>query len=139
MSLTLTHPTAGAGGTPVALALPDQLTWPDEFTWQQVEQSAEYTTTGALVLDAFAKQAGRPITLTGSESHAWCERGPLITLRTWANQPGLLMTLTGLRGSAPRQVVFNHEAGALSAEPLIDYADPADSDPYVITLRFLEL
>lgn len=119
------------------VSLPDDLTWPDEFTWQQVEQSAEYTTTGALVLDAFAKQAGRPITLQGSESFAWCQRGALVTLRNWASQPGGVFTLT-LRGVA-RQVVFNHEAGAIEAEAILDYSDPLDTDPYAISIRFLEL
>jgi hypothetical protein len=117
--------------------LPDDLTWPDEFTWQQVEQSVEYTTTGALVVDAFAKQAGRPITLQGSETFAWCDRGDLLTLRNWASQPGATFALT-LRG-VTRTVIFNHEAGAIEAEAILDYSDPLDSDPYAITIRFLEL
>lgn len=137
MSLTLTHPTAGAGGTSLAVDLPEDLQWTDEFTWQQVEQTAEYSTTGALILDAFAKQAGRPITLEGSETYAWCLRGVLNTLRNWAAQPGQTFTLT-LRG-VNRTVVFNHESGALSANPILDYADPIDSDPYQIVIRFLEL
>lgn len=136
-AITLTHPTAGAGGTPIDLELPDQLSWPDEFTWEQVEQSAEYTSTGALVLDAWAKQTGRPITLQGAENRAWCERGALRTLRAWASQPGLELTLL-LRGVS-RQVVFNHEGGALDAEPVDDVVDPIDTDPYVVTIRFLEL
>lgn len=137
MSITLTHPTAGAGGTPLAVALPDDLQWTDEFTWQKVQQSVEYSTTGAVILDAFAKQAGQPITLEGSESYAWCERGVLVTLRNWAAQAGQTFTLT-LRG-VNRTVVFNHEAGALSANPILDYSDPIDSDPYAIAIRFLEL
>lgn len=136
--ITLTHPSAGPGGTPMALALPDQLAWSDEFAWQQVEQATEYTTTGALLLDAYAKQAGRPITLSGSETRAWCERGALLTLRNWASQPGLVLTLAGLR-NVTRQVVFDQDAGALSAEPVHDWADPKDTDPYAITLKFLEL
>lgn len=136
-AITLTHPTAGAGGTPIDLELPDQLSWPDEFTWGQVEQSAEYTSTGALVLDAWAKQAGRPITLQGAENRAWCERGALVTLRIWASQPGQIFGLL-LRGQT-HQVVFNHGSGALGADAVIDFVDPVDTDQYVITLRFLEI
>lgn len=136
--LTLTHPTAGPGGTPLLLELPDSLLWIDEFTWQKVEQSTEYTSKGALILDVWEKKAGQPITLAGGETYAWCDRGPLLTLRNWASQPGLQMTLAGLRDIS-RQVVFNHQAGPLAAEPIVDYADPIDSDPYAITLRFLEL
>ena len=136
-TITLTHPTAGAGGTPLALTLPDQLAWPDEFTWQQVLQTATYTTTGALLLEASAKQAGRPITLAGSETRAWCDRGPLVTLRAWASTPGQTFALL-LRG-AVHQVVFNHEGGALDAAPVMDMDDPLDTDPYAVTLRFLEI
>lgn len=131
MTTTLTHPTAGS------VALPVDLTWTDEFTWDQVTQSAEYTTTGALVLDAWAKQAGRPITLTGSETRAWCQRGVLKTLMQWASEPGKTFTLN-LRGVS-HSVVFNHQSGAVDATSLADYADPADDDFYVITIRFLEL
>lgn len=135
--ITLTHPTAGAGNAPLALTLPDQLSWPDEFTWAQVQQTATYTTTGALLLEASAKKAGRPITLAGSETRAWCDRGPLVTLRAWASTPGQTFALL-LRGVV-RQVVFNHEAGALDATPVMDTVDPVDTDPYAVTLRFLEL
>lgn len=121
----------------VTVQLPDDMTWPDEFTWQQVEQSSEYTTTGALVLDSSVKQAGRPITLQGSETYAWCQRGDLLTLRNWASQPGVVFTLI-LRGLS-RSVVFNHEAGAIEAAAILDYSDPLDSDPYAISIRFLEL
>lgn len=130
MTITLTN-----GATSVAL--PDDLSWSDEFTWQQVLQSSEYTTTGALLLDAFSKQAGRPITLSGDTTFAWCQRGDLLTLRNWASQAGLMLTLT-LRGVS-RAVVFNHDAGALEAESVLGYSDPLDSDPYALTIRFLEL
>ena len=127
----LTHPTQGA------VTLPADLSWPDEFTWQQVQQSTDYSTTGALILDAFTKQAGRPITLEGSETHAWCSRGDLVTLRNWASQAGQTFALT-LRG-ATRNVVFNHEAGALDAQPIVDFSDPENTDNYAISIRFLEL
>lgn len=136
-AITLTHPTAGPGGTPLGLELPDQLSWPDEFTWQQIEQSTDYTSTGALILDTWVKQAGRPITLQGAINRAWCERGALLMLRTWASQPALVLTLL-LRGVV-HQVAFNHAAGALGAEPVDDVVDPIDTDPYIVTIRFLEL
>lgn len=132
MSLTLTHPTAGA------IDLPDQLAWEDEFSWQRVVQSTEYTTTGALIIDSWVKQSGRPIKLAGSEKRAWCERGDLLTLRTWAETPGLQLTLTGLRG-VTRTVVFDQSGGAIDATDIGEDADKADSDPYAVTLKFLEL
>lgn len=128
--ITLTHPAEGV------LTLPDQLEWPDEFAWKQVEQTTTYTTTGALLIEAAAKQAGRPITLQGSETRAWCTRGALVTLRAWAATPGQALTLA-LRG-ANYDVVFDHAGGALSATPIVDFSDPDTDDWYFITLRFLE-
>ena len=130
--IQLTHPTEGV------ITLPEQLSWADEFTWQRVVQSTEYTTTGALVIDTWTKQSGRPITLAGSETRAWCERGTLITLRSWAEQPGIQYTLTGLRGVS-RTVIFDQSSAPINADPILDYVDPSDSDPYAVTLKLIEL
>lgn len=161
-SIVLTHPTAGAGATPLALTLPPDLLWVDQYGWQQVVQSKEYTTTGALVLEAFAKQSGQPMTLKGEQDRAWCERGTLKTLRAWASVPGLQLSLAH-RGTA-YTVAFDHDAAPITAEPLtellqggqsrytvrneagqtmvdadVDYTDPADTDPFAVTLRFVIL
>jgi hypothetical protein len=137
MSITLTHPTAGAGNTPVVLDLPADLIWTDEFAWKQVEQSTEYTSTGALHIEAWAKQAGRPITLRGGVDYAWCLRGTLTTLNAWAAVPGLVLTLT--RNTVPHTVVFDHEATAIEAQPVVPYSDPLPEDAYSLTLKFMQV
>jgi hypothetical protein len=137
MTIALTHPTAGAGGAPVTLALPPDALWADEFAWQQVEQASQYTTTGALVLDAWAKQAGRPITLRGDVDYAWCQLSTLTTLNAWAAQPGQPFSLL-LRGVV-RTVVFDHAAGAIDAAPVVPYSDPLPEDHYTLTLKFIEV
>lgn len=131
MTTTLTHPSAGA------ITLPSDFDWPDEFAWKQVEQATTYTTTGALIIEAYARQSGRPITLQGAQDRAWCQRGELQTLRAWASEAGQTFTLA-LRGQS-HTVAFDHASGAITAAPIVDYSDPADSDPYAITLKFLEL
>lgn len=132
MAITLTH----SGNS---LELPDALSWTDEFTWSPVEQSKTYTTTGALLIEEHVKQAGRPVTLEGAEDRTWCTRSLVEQLRAWAAQSGLVMTLV-LRGTA-RQVMFDHEKGALLGLPVNFYADGAidASDFYVPTLRLLEV
>ena len=137
MSILLTHPTAGAGGAPVTLSLPPDLIWSDEFAWQQVEQATQYTTTGAIVLDAWARLAGRPITLRGDVDYAWCQRSTLTTLNTWAGLAGQQFTLL-LHGQT-RTVVMDHASGAIAAEAVVPYSDPLPEDHYTLTLRFLEL
>ena len=132
MAITLSF----AGNT---LELPDALSWADEYAWSPVEQSKTYTTTGALLIEEHVKQAGRPITLEGGEDRTWCSRALVEQLRAWAGQSGTVMTLV-IRGTA-RQVTFDHEKGALQGLPVMFYADGSidTSDPYVPTLRLLEI
>jgi hypothetical protein len=44
-----------------------------------------------------------------------------------------------VRGEAARNVLFNHEAGAIDASPILDYSDPQSADLYRLTLRFIEV
>lgn len=121
------------------LALPADLLWADEYNWHPVQQQKTYTTTGALVLDIGTRQAGRPITLQGSDSSAWLSRAQCDTLRAWAALAAPAMTLL-LRG-AVRDVAFDHEKSAFEARPVFQFADgdEADDDWYVATLRLIEL
>ena len=132
MTITLTQ-----GATTVTL--PDALNWVDEYTWSAVEQTKTYTTTGALLIEESVKQAGRSITLEGSEDRTWCTRALVDQLHAWAATPGIVLTFT-IRSTA-REVTFDHEKGALQGLPLIFYADGSidATDIYVPTLRLLEL
>jgi hypothetical protein len=136
-AITLTHPTAGPGATPLALTLPADLIWSDEFAFKQIQQAREYTTTGALIVEEWRRQTGRPITLQGDVTYGWCQRGTLQTLSSWASQPGLLLSL--VRNGTTHSVGWDHEAGAVEATPIVPYADPEPVDQYTLTLRFLEL
>lgn len=136
-SYTLTNPTAGAGGTPLVLTLPQDLIWTDEFAWKKVEQVTEYSSTGALLVDEWVRQAGRPITLTGSVDYAWCLRPALQTLNAWSHVAGLQMTLS-IHGTN-YSVIWNHQEGPISADPVVPYSDPQPEDWYSLVLRFLEL
>ena len=145
-AIVLTHPTAGAGSTPLAVNLPGK----------------QYTGEGALVIDQWVKQTGRPITLQGEQDRAWCDRGLLNTLRAWAGAPNLILSLN--HAGTVYQVSFDHEQGSpIKAEPLtdllggpgrytvhndagqlvvdveVDYFNPQPTDPFTVTLRFHEM
>lgn len=119
------------------LTLSDRLHWADEFSWSPVEQRAEWSITGALLVQVATKLAGRPITLEGADTQAWIARSACATLATWAAQPGLELQLM-LRG-ALRTVVFDHERGGFEAAPiwvLLDGEAHAEQ-LFLPTLRFL--
>lgn len=134
MTITLTN-----GGT--TLSLPPDLIWADELTWSAVAQSTERGIFGTLIVDAMARNGGRPITLQGDGDSAWIDRGTLRTLGAWAQTPGLRMALD-VRGEI-FSVVFDHgpeeETRAIAMSAVIDYSDKQDGDYYCsLVLRFIE-
>lgn len=134
MAITLTH-----AASSTSVTLPDALDWTDEYSWSPVQQSKQYTTTGALLIEEGTKQAGRPITLQGSADTTWCTRALVDQLHAWAHTAGIQLLLV-IRGTA-RTVTFDHESGALQGLPVMFFEDGsiASDDWYVPTLRFLEL
>lgn len=134
MTINLTN-----GGT--TLSLPPDLIWADELTWSAVAQSTERGIFGTLIIDAMARNGGRPITLQGGGDSAWIDRGTLRTLGAWAQTPGLRMALD-VRGEI-FTVVFDHgpeeETRAIAMSAVIDYSDKQDGDYYCsLVLRFIE-
>lgn len=131
MTITLTN-----GGTTIALD-PDLL-WSDEFDWHPVEQSQERSITGALIVQASVRVAGRPITLQPEdERSAWTSRATLEQLQDWAGVPGMTFTLA-LRGEI-RNVIFRHQDTAIEAKPLVHFSDVDAADNYLVTYRFMEI
>lgn len=129
MSITLAYGTT-------TLDLSPDLYWSDE-NWSPVVQSSDFSLTGALIVQAAAKQAGRPITLQPEDDHSGAiTRATLDILRSWAAVPGREMTLT-LRGVG-HTVIFRHEDQAIEARPFIHFSDVEPGDYYLATLRFTE-
>ena len=132
MAITLTY-----SGTTAHLS--DRLDWTDEYTWSPVQQAAEYSTTGALLVDIAVKQAGRPITLLGSETAAWISRALCNTMAAWAALPGVEFDLV-VRGQT-RTVLFDHAKGGFDAEPVWKLQDGEQSPEqlYLPTYRFIQV
>ncbi|ABM37555.1 hypothetical protein [Polaromonas naphthalenivorans] len=120
-------------------ALTDRLQWSDEYEWSPVEQSTEYSTEGVLLVDVALKQAGRPITLDGTQTEAWITRAACDTLQAWAALPGITLTLT-VRGVA-RAVMFDHAKKGFEATPIWKLLDGEVTPEllYLPTFRFLEI
>lgn len=120
------------------LALHKDLFWSDEFNWHPVEQAVDRSITGALIVQAASRIKGRPITLEPEDdSSAWTQRSDIESLRNWAAEPGLELTLT-LRGVS-RTVIFRHQDGGLEVRPVIHYDVPVDGDWYLPVIRLMEI
>jgi len=126
-----------------AITLPDGLTWEDEFAWSPVEQSSEYSLTGALIVQEATKLAGRPITLTGQSDGqnytVWISRTNLLALQAALNVAGASWTLT-LHDARTFTVMAAPDP--LDAQPLPVYRSfgPANPDgDHWYVLRALKL
>jgi hypothetical protein len=119
----------------LVITLPDGLLWPNEFSWSPVDQSVNYTITGAMIVQSSKKLAGQPIVLAGDVAHTWMLRLYVKTLKQWAEEPGRVMTLN-LRG-VDRNVIFDHANTPIETADVWDFSDPDDTDFVAITLRFL--
>lgn len=122
------------------IVLPPDLLWEDEFAWSPVSQGTERSVTGALLVDVSTRQGGMPITLTGTERHAWLLRPEVQALRAWLALPEQVFTIT-INGQA-FTVLFDHGTDEVSrafvVAQLVDYRDPAPQDYYCsVTLRFI--
>lgn len=121
-----------------SLLLPDDLLWTDEHAWTQAASRAEYLLTGALLIESAARQAGRPLTLTGPSDMAWVRRSVLDVLYAWAQPPNERFTLE-LRDGRQFTVAFRHHDGALEAEPVLGFPARGPDDRYRLSLRLIEV
>ena len=92
----------------VSIDLPKDLQWVDELTWNKVDQTVEYSLTGALLIQEGVKQKGRYITLNGLDNMAWIDRLKGLALLSLANEPNVVMSLTFLEYANPANVVFSY-------------------------------
>lgn len=131
MAITLQYSTT-------TLTLHPDLFWSDENSWYPVEQTAQRTISGALVVQAKERLMGRPITLQPvDDSSGWIKRDVLDTLRAWAAVPGRQMTLT-FNGTS-YTVIFRHQDGAIEATHVLFSNDVDDQDWFLVTLRFIQI
>lgn len=119
------------------LILPGDLIWQDEFQWCSVERSAEYSITGALLIEESTKLAGRPITLVAKKEflgHIWLSRLTIESLYSKASIVGKQMTLI-LVDNRVFTVMFR-DSGVI-ADPVYHIAPHINKDPYYLTLSLM--
>lgn len=117
------------------LTLPADLIWIDEFDWTPIEQSCSYSVTGALIIQTGAKQAGRPITLSGDASSGLISRADLATLQSKLTETApLVLTLNDARTF---NVTFDHSKNPIEAKPWIDYSTPDNADFYTLKISLI--
>ena len=113
--------------------LPDGLDWPDEFDTGVVGQSVRRRLDGGLVVYPRALAAGRSITLIAPADQP-LTRAQALALESLAAVVGASYSMA-LRGAVFQVMFRHHDPPALDLAPLVDYADPVDSDFVVGTVK----
>lgn len=119
------------------IVLPDDLVWSNQFSWLPVSQSTEQAVNGALIVQEAVKLKGRTIKLRGGEDYAWITLDIVKQLQSLASTPANEIVL--VHRGINYNVIFDHSIQALEINPVIDYADPDNTDRYSITINLIEV
>lgn len=128
--------------TSEAVPLEDGFLWSDEFAWKPIEQNQEYAVDGTLIVQEGKKKSGRPITLLSkTDKQGWVKRAALTKLQDWSALQNEQFTLIYEYPHDTRQfnVIFNHQDGAIEAEPVRGVPTVSEGDYYRATFKFLEV
>jgi hypothetical protein len=118
------------------VALPYGLLWTDEQAWTPYVQAQEYSLTGALILQYGTKQAGRPITLSGTDQRAWVTQDTLDDLRALLGIEAMALVLPDVRTFS---VTWNHNGPPIVATPILDRWPHAGQKYSAVTLALIEV
>jgi len=118
------------------LEIPRGLIWADEFGWSAVEKSLGYSVTGAALIDAAVRLAGRPITLQGEADAGWITRGGLIALRALDESNPVGEYVLVLADGRSFNVQFAPGV-AVEGKPRLRPELPAEGQPYIATVRLI--
>ncbi|WP_245650976.1 hypothetical protein [Thauera butanivorans] len=120
-----------------AIQIPEDVWWSDEFAWSAVEQSTEYSLTGALIVHVGLRSSGRQITLASNPNGGWVERSVVLALQAQRAMPDERFILTLADG---RQFIVMHDnARAFDAAPVRPACDLTAASNYRITLPLIEV
>lgn len=118
------------------LDIPRSLVWVDEYAWSATVRTHEYSLTGALIVDVATRQAGRPITLSGTDDHGWVSRGSVDALWQMVNTATGPMQLS-LADGRTFSVLFASDDNPIEAKPITRAELPPADLPYIVTLRLM--
>lgn len=123
--------------TLAGLEIPRGMVWVDEFGWNAVEKSLDYGVTGAALIDAAVRLAGRPITLQGEAEAGWIKRGALKALRTLNESNPVGVYALVLADGQSFDVQFAPGAAVVEGKPIARPEMPPEDYPYAATVRFI--
>lgn len=123
------------------IELDDELYPSDEHDWSPVASSARYALDGTLIVEQSERKAGRPYTMQAPADMGWLSRGTVNALKAERDKLGAKFWLDYLADGAIKRVavIFDTTGDAITAKPVKEFSSPSLDDPFIVTLRFLEI
>lgn len=120
-----------------SIQIPRGMVWTDEFGWSRVEKSLEYSVTGAALIDAGVRLAGRPISLQGEVDAGWIKRGTLAALQALADADPTAEFALVLADGRSFTVQFAPGVLPVEGKPIARPELPVENYPYTATVRLI--
>lgn len=117
------------------IELDDDFQWVNEFDHNPIQQSIEYSLTGALLVQEGRMLQGRKIELR-SNGGVWTPLSVVRQLEALRDQPSQPMELV-LADGREFSVIWDRVGPPLSAEPILRETYPDQDSMYDVSMRFL--
>lgn len=137
MDTKLTNTVTGA-----IIELDDELYPTDEHEWSSVVSSTKYALDGTMIIEQSVRQAGKPYTLQAPSDMGWLSRATVNSLKAERDKLGATFWLDYRADNAVKRikVVFDTtKDDAITAKPVKEFISPSLDDPFIVTLKFLEI
>lgn len=129
--------------TGAVILLDDEMYPLEEHDWSAVVQSHKYALDGTLIIEQSTRQAGRPYTMQApSDLNRALPRRAVNLLKAERDKLGATFWLDYLADGVVRRVkvAFDNSGGdAVTAKPAYGFISPQPDDPFIVTLKFIEL
>ena len=136
MDTKLTNTNTGA-----IIELDDELYPTDEHDWSSVASSTKYALDGTMIVEQSIRKAGKPYTMQAPNDMGWLSRSTVNALKAERDKLGATFWLDYRADDVIKRikVIFDTTGEAITAKPVKEFISPALDDPFIVTLKFLEI
>lgn len=127
--------------TNAVIMLSDSLYPSEEHDYSAIAETHKYALDGTLIVEQSVRQAGKPYTMQAPDNMAWLPRSTINALKAERDKLGATFWLDYLSDGVVKRVkvMFDNSGDAITAKPVRGYISPLPNDPFIVTLKFLEI
>ncbi|MGM8939558.1 hypothetical protein ACS8E2_12780 [Psychrobacter glaciei] len=128
--------------TNAVIELDDELYPSDEHEWSSLVSSTKYALDGTMIVEQSIRKAGKPYTMQAPSDMGWLTRSTVNALKAERDKLGATYWLDYRADGAVKRVkvIFDTTGDdAVTATPAKEFISPSLDDPFIVTLKFLEI